>query len=103
MGLIIPHSHVIHQKPPKYACTLCPKVFTEDERFQFEHHVIREHPVEDLHKHSPRMQAPGIFDPDAGDAEWAKWIREHQASDPDGWRRWMLTGDGKSGGGIGDG
>jgi hypothetical protein len=103
MGLILPPSHQIHNEPPAYACTLCEKVFAKGQRREFEHHVIQGHPVEDLHPHSPRMQAPGIFDPDAGDAEWAKWIRDHQASDPNGWRRWMLTDAGKSGGGTGDG
>lgn len=102
MGLIIPHSHVIHEKPPKYACTLCEAVFSEDERFQYERHCLA-HPMEDVLEHSPRHWAPGIFHPDAGDAEWSAWIRDHQASNPEGWRDWMKTSDGKSGGGVGDG
>lgn len=102
MGLILPHSHVIHEKTAKYACTLCDAVFFEDESRQYQAHVLR-HPMEDVLEHSPRHHAPGIFHPDAGDAEWSKWIRDHQASNPEGWRDWMKTSDGKRGGGTGDG
>jgi hypothetical protein len=104
MGLIIPHSHAIHQKPPKYACTLCPMVFTEDERRQFEHHVIRGHSIEDLREHSPQAQAPAIFDPhwEGGDTEWGAWIERNARAGNDP-MRYMRTDDGKSGGGVGDG
>lgn len=102
MGLIIPASHTIHEKAPKFACTLCEAVFTEDERRQYQRHVMS-HPMEDVVAHSPRHQAPGLFGPEAGDAEWAKWIRDHNASDPDGWERWMKTDAGKHSSGLGDG
>jgi hypothetical protein len=96
MGLIIPHSHVIHQKPPKYACTLCPAVFTEDERFQFERHVIRGHSVEDLREVSLQAKAPGLFDPnhESGDVEWGRYIDRKHKEDPHGWAKWMRTDDG---------
>jgi hypothetical protein len=91
-GLILPPSHVIHNKPPKYACTLCDAVFTEDERFQFEHHVLRGHDHAELREHSYAVQAPGLFSPDAGDAEWGRWIAKNNAERPEDWRRWMKTG-----------
>jgi hypothetical protein len=52
MGLIILGT----DKPPRFACTLCEKTFTEDERHQFERHVLS-HPPEDIRPHSPRMRA----------------------------------------------
>lgn len=99
-GLILPVSAILHQEKPRYACTLCE--FVAWRASDLEKHVMA-HPMEDVLEHSPRHHAPGIFHPDAGDAEWSKWIRDHQASDPHGWERWMRTDDGKSGGGVGDG
>lgn len=97
MGLIIPPSHKIHGQPAKFACTICPMVFYEGERHQFERHVLR-HTPEEIRPHSPRMQAPGIFDPyhESGDVEWQKYIDRKNAEDPDGWMDWMKTGEGKS-------
>ena len=101
----LPPSHAIHNKPPKFACTLCEAVFTEDERFQFERHVMRAHDESDLRPHSPRMQAPALFDPkhDSGDVEWGEWIRRNNESRPEQWRRWMKTSAGKHSSGLGDG
>lgn len=101
MGLILPHGYVIHDRPPRYLCTLCDAQFTEDERHQYERHVLG-HPMEDVVEHSPRHHAPGIFHPDAGDAEWSKWIRDHAAAGADP-MKYMRTDDGKRGGGTGDG
>jgi hypothetical protein len=93
-GLILPPSHVIHGKPPKFACTLCEAVFTEDERHQFEHHVLRGHDHAELREHSLQAQAPGIFDPhhESGDVAWQEWIDKNSAERPEDWRRWMKTG-----------
>lgn len=104
MTIWLPPSHVIHQKPPKFACTLCPAVFTEDERHQFERHCLS-HTQEELAAHSPRHQAPGLFDPEyeGSDVDWGRWVREHAESDPHGWDRWGKTDEGKSTSGLGDG
>lgn len=104
MGLILPRSHTIHQRGPQFACTICEKVFYEDERHQYEHHVLS-HGQEDLAPHSPAMQAPGIFGTAGGDEAWTAWIERHRAVDPEGreWHRWGKTDSGKSGGGLGDG
>lgn len=91
MGLIIPRPYA----PPKFACTLCDATFTADERHQFERHVLG-HPPEDLEPHSPRMQAPGIFDPyhESGDVEWQRWIDRNHAEKRDP-MKYMRTDDGK--------
>jgi hypothetical protein len=104
MGLIIPHSHVIHNTPPAYLCTLCDAVFSADERLLFEQHVIRGHSVEDLREHSLQAKAPAIFDPhwEGGDTDWQEWIDRHAAAGADP-MRYMRTDAGKSGGGTGDG
>lgn len=102
MGLILPASHKIHGRGPQYACTLCEATFTVDEKPQYERHVVG-HSQEELAKHSPALQAPGIFGTAGGDEEWGKWVDEHRVSDPHGWERWAKTDDGKSGGGLGDG
>lgn len=104
MGLIIPHSHKIHDKPPKYACTLCEAVFTGDERGQYERHVLS-HSLEEIQAQCPEFQAPGIFGRTAGDQEWRAWVDRHRASDPKGldWARWGRTDAGKSTSGLGDG
>jgi hypothetical protein len=96
MTIWIPPSHVIHNKPPTYLCTLCDAVFTEDERLLFEQHVIRGHSVEDLREHSLHAKAPGIFDPhwEGGDVEWQRWIDQHAAAGADP-MRYMRTDDGK--------
>lgn len=95
-------SGILHGERPKWQCSLCPAVFFEGQQAAYISHVIG-HPEEETRALSPRVQNPSLYDPDAGDAEWAKWIRDHAASDPHGWERWMRTDDGKSGGGIGDG
>lgn len=92
--LILPPSHVIHGKPPKFACTLCEAVFTEDERHQFERHVLA-HPAEDVLAHSPAHTMPAFFDnyhPDFNDVDWQRWIDDNHAKRPEQWRRWMKTG-----------
>lgn len=96
MGLIIPASHRIHDEAPKFACTICEKVFTRDERHQFERHVLS-HTPDELKPHSPRLQAPGIFDPyhESGDVEWQRWIDENAAAGNDP-MKYMRTSDGKS-------
>jgi hypothetical protein len=48
-----------------FQCTLCPAEFYEDERHQYERHVLN-HPTEDLVPHSPRLQAPALFGDAAG-------------------------------------
>jgi hypothetical protein len=98
-GLILPVSAILHQEKPRYACTLCE--FVAWRASDLEKHVLA-HPMEDVLEHSPRHHAPGIFHPDAGDAEWSKWIRDHAAAGADP-MVYMKTSDGKSGGGIGDG
>jgi hypothetical protein len=91
----LPPSHAIHQKGPKYACTLCDAVFFEDERHQYERHCVSGHSVEELREHSLQAQAPGLFDPhhESGDVEWQKWIDKNQAERPEDWRRWMKTSE----------
>lgn len=93
-GLYLPPSHAIHNKPPKYACTICEAVFTEDERRQFERHVLG-HPPEEIKPHSPFMQAPGLFDNyhESGDVAWQRWIDKNNAERPDEWQRWMKTSE----------
>lgn len=98
MGLIIPRPDV----PIKFACALCDAVFTEDERHQYERHVLG-HPIEDVQALSPRHQAPVLFGNAGGDEDWSRWVAEHRISDPHGWARWGKTGDGKSSSGVGDG
>jgi hypothetical protein len=90
MGLIILGT----DKPPRFACTLCEKTFTEDERHQFERHVLS-HPPEDIRPHSPRMRAPGLYDPhhESGDVEWQRWIDENNEVRPAEWRKWMKTSE----------
>lgn len=104
MGLIIPHSHKIHQKPPQYACTLCEAVFTEDERHQYERHVLS-HPLEEVQAQTLSHQAPGIFGDKGSDLEWAKWVEDHRRTDPQGLQahKWLKTDAGKHSSGIGDG
>jgi cytosine/adenosine deaminase-related metal-dependent hydrolase len=94
VSIFIPPSHKIHDEGPRFACTLCPAVFGQDERHQFERHVLA-HPVEDMHPHSPKTQAPGLWDPyhESGDVEWQRFIDRKNAEDPDGWRRWMKTSE----------
>jgi hypothetical protein len=93
MGLIVP-KHL--DEKPVYFCTLCNASFYTDERFQYEHHVIRGHSIEDLREHSPQAKAPGLFDPnhESGDVEWGKWIARHAAAGADP-MRYMKTDDGK--------
>jgi hypothetical protein len=91
MGLIIVNAS---QEQPRFACTLCDAVFTQDERHQFERHVLQ-HPVEDMLPHSPKHQAPGIFDPyhESGDVAWQKWIDKNNETRPDEWAKWMKTSE----------
>lgn len=104
MGLIIPRSHAIHGTPPAFACTLCPAVFTVDERALYERHVLS-HPLEEIQAECPEFQAPGLFGRTAGDQDWRAWVERHRAADPHGldWDKWGLTGDGKNSSGLGDG
>jgi hypothetical protein len=85
-----------------FQCTLCPAEFYEDERHQYERHVLN-HPTEDLVPHSPRLQAPALFGDAGGDRDWNEWVNRHRESDPHGWERWGRTDDGKSSSGLGDG
>jgi len=102
--LWLPPSHKIHNTAPKYACTLCDAVFFEDERLQYERHVVSGHSHEELREHSLQAQAPGIFDPkwEGGDVEWGEWIARNAAAGNDP-MRYMRTGDGKNSSGTGDG
>ena len=104
MGLILPRSHTIHGRGPKFACTLCEAVFTEDERGKYERHVTG-HALEEVQARSLAHQAPGIFSDEGGDEEWGAWVAKHREIDPEGreWHRWGKTGDGKNSSGIGDG
>lgn len=104
MGLWVPPSHAIHGTGPQYACTICEKVFTADERSQYERHVIS-HSQEELTPHSPALQAPGVFGTAGGDEDWTAWVEKHREQDPRGerWHIWGRTEGGKSGGGLGDG
>lgn len=103
MGLIIPASHVIHDEAPKFLCVLCDAMFTADERHQFERHVLA-HPMEDVLAHSPKHNAPGLYDPywEGGDVEWQEWIDRNKAAGNDP-ARYMRTDDGKHSSGMGDG
>lgn len=93
-GLYLPPGHVIHDRPVKYECALCGHPFYEGERAAFERHVLKDHSHEEVRSHSPRVQAPGLFDPfyEGSDVDWGKWVEDHKASDPHGWQRWMKTG-----------
>lgn len=95
MALIIPFAHTIHRKPPKYACTLCEAVFTEDERFQYERHCLRGHDHAELREHSLAVQAPGLFDEnwEGADIEWKRWIDRNNETRPDEWMKWMKTSE----------
>jgi hypothetical protein len=90
MGLIIPN----RSQRRKFLCTICPAEFGEDERHQFERHVLS-HPPEDIQPHSPRMRAPGLYDPhhESGDVEWQRWIDENNEVRPAEWRKWMKTSE----------
>jgi hypothetical protein len=103
MGLIVP-KHL--NETPRFACTLCPATFYADERHAFEHHCLS-HTAEELAAHSPRHQAPGLFDPEyeGGDVDWSRWVARHRLADPQGreWHKWGRTGDGKHSSGLGDG
>lgn len=91
-GLYLPPSHVIHGRDPKYSCALCGAVFYEGERNAYERHVLKDHSHEEVRSHSYAVQAPGLFSPDAGDAEWGRWIAKNNAERPEDWKRWMKTG-----------
>jgi len=104
-GIYIPTSAQLHEKRPKFFCTLCPwKGYPGEER-AYTKHVLEHARNGDARKHSLHLKAPGLFDPryEGGDVEWQDWIDRHSKSDPENWRRWMKTGGGKSGGGLGDG
>lgn len=98
-------SGILHGEKPRWQCDLCGAAFFADQRSAYERHCTDPavHSHEEVRALSPRVQNPTFFDPDAGDAEWAKWIRDHAASDPGGWDRWGKTDDGKHSSGIGDG
>ena len=96
-------SGILHGEKPRWQCDMCGRTFFEYERAAYIDHCVKGHSHEEVRAKSPRVQAPGLFDPDAGDAEWAKWVRDHQASDPHGWKRWLRTDDGKHSSGLGDG
>lgn len=101
MGIIIPRRM---NEVTAYMCTICPAEFYEDERHQYERHVLG-HPTADLVEHSPALKNPVLFGNAGGDEEWKAWVDKHRAIDPKGkdWARWGKTGAGKSGGGLGDG
>lgn len=99
MGIIVPR-HLT--ETPVYFCTICDSRFYEDERHQYERHVLS-HPVEDLVPHSLAMQNPVLFGDAGGDQDWAAWVKRHAETDPNGWAKWGLTGDGKHSSGLGDG
>lgn len=105
MGLWIPPSAAIHEKRAKYFCTLCSWKGYEGEHRQYERHVIEHARAGDARKHSLHLAAPGIFDPrhESGDVEWQDYIDRKTKADPHGWKNWMRTDAGKSGGGLGDG
>lgn len=100
----LPPSHVIHDKKPKFLCTLCDAEFYEDERHVYERHVLKAHSHEEVRARSPRVTAPGLFDPyhESGDVEWQEWIDRHAAAGADP-MRYMRTDAGKSTSGTGDG
>lgn len=97
-------SGILHKERPKWQCSLCPAVFFEGQQEAYIAHVVN-HPEEETRALSPRVKNPVLFDPHdpSGDVEWQRWIDHHHAVDPHGWRRWMKTDQGKSGGGLGDG
>ena len=95
-------SGILHGERPRWRCCVCGAVFFSDQGREYVNHVTA-HPEEETRVRSPRVQAPGLFDPDAGDADWAQWVRHHQATDPHGWKRWLKTDDGKHSSGVGDG
>lgn len=101
-GLWIPPSAQIHRKTPVYLCTLCEWVGFEGEHRQYQAHVLS-HTEEEVRAVSLHAQAPGLFGADAGDADWARWIRDKTESDPHGWVKWMKTDEGKHSSGLGDG
>lgn len=96
MAFYIQPTHSIFGEKPRYRCALCGTPFFTGQRSTFERHCLG-HSHEEIRSHSPRVQAPGLFDPEypGSDVEWGRWVRDHSESDPHGWRRWMLTGDDK--------
>jgi hypothetical protein len=104
-GLLIPTSAQIHEKEPRFLCTLCEWVGYDGEHRAYERHVLEHAKNGDAREHSLHLKAPGMFSNtyEGQDLEWAKWVDDHTKSDPNGWTKWMKTGDGKSGGGLGDG
>jgi hypothetical protein len=94
-GLILPPSHTIHGREPKWACTLCGHPFYEGERVAYERHVVRGHSHEEIRSHSDRVRFPAFYDnyhPDFNDVGWQRWIDKNNAERPEQWRRWMKTG-----------
>jgi uncharacterized C2H2 Zn-finger protein len=81
------------EKGPKYACTLCDKVFYEDEKHAYERHVVAGHSHEELREHSLTAQAPGLLDPywEGGDVEWQRWIDRMRVERPGEEEKWMRT------------
>ena len=104
-GLFIPTSAEIHEKTPKYLCTLCDSHFYEGEERAYQRHAIEHGKNGDAREHSLHLKAPALFNPrhESGDVEWQDYIDRKTKADPHGWREWMKTDAGKSGGGLGDG
>jgi hypothetical protein len=101
----LPASHTIHNTTPKFLCCLCDAAwYFEEDRFEYERHCLKAHSHEEVRATSPRVQAPGIFDPrwEGGDVEWQDWIDRNAAAGNDP-MRYMRTDDGKHTSGTGDG
>jgi hypothetical protein len=104
-GLVIPTSAQIHEKTPKFLCTLCDWHGFEGEYRAYERHVLEHARNGDAREHSLHLKAPGLFDPnfEGSDVEWGQYLDRKMKADPHNWAKWMKTSDGKSGGGLGDG
>jgi hypothetical protein len=83
-GVILP-GNVAGLREVRFHCNVCGADFYEDEERQWVRHVgqcVNRHEVE-IHEASPRTKAPGFLDPEYGDREYERWVREN----PQKWAR----------------